>query len=107
MRAAILNGVNGAIVVAPQHEIFRQTGDADRRAGDSPARQRRIPKVQQPTVHAILDILAVNHCYLLQMRTDPGSGPCKLTQLLERLLEAALGPRIAGRCAYALAIERS
>ena len=78
MRAAVLNGVYGAGLVTPHHEVFRKTSDADRRAGHSPTRQHRIPEVQQSAVHAILDSLAVNHCYSSKCERGAGSGPGNL-----------------------------
>src|SRR6516165_11504596 len=71
MRAPILESVHGAILVTPQHEVFRQAGEADRGACDGPARQYRVPEVQQPTAHTILDGFSINHCLSSKLRARP------------------------------------
>ncbi len=61
MRTAIFDRVDRAGVIAPQHQVFRQARNAHRRARHRPARQHRIPLVEQSAVHQSLDSLRVGH----------------------------------------------
>ncbi len=59
VRAAVLEGAHGAVLVAPHDDVLAETCDADRSVVHAPARQHRVPDIAQSGVE---DALVVRLC---------------------------------------------
>jgi hypothetical protein len=63
MWATILQRMHAALAIAPQHDVFTQSREAQRRRAHFPTCRDGVPQVAQPMAQIMFDIVLANHAY--------------------------------------------